>query len=494
MLQRDGPVGEVLIADAPVTGPRSTIEPRIRLTTEDTDVYGIVQLADDVPEDSTLTVTWYRLQADGGRKLLFTHEIAVPRGGGRASSQGVARDGLAEGAYETVATLRDHQVRSRWFVRAGVGRRLSAAADIASSGSEPEAGEAESWGDEDVDPIWGPDELPGPCTIASPEAFAWFVSLAAHLDWAGTCETVTLSAAVTGTPRTFASIADPSSPSGQLKLDEWYCDVPGGSDLPGTVIRVVGAATGVPPKEVALTLPNLREEFVVQYTSSPAIGTRVEPGDTIRIRAEAARLAPALGIKVLYLDDGTDLIDTTGNVAGTTETVRCRPGQHGAVLPDSRYRVPDDPPSVIEICAHSEGFDGEKREHCGRFPTGAGEVWNGTMDGTITIVPPGQPGPVCPNPVRFHGEVSLVVAEDGATTGSVDVTGAEPPCIDSFDLTGTKTDRGFSFPQLDPFFVNGPIPIVGQGRAEARATHDVAGTTKWVTDWKLSCSSCAAGG
>jgi hypothetical protein len=494
VFQRSGPLSAVLITDTPMDGPRSAAEPRIALTSAQTSVYGMVLLADEVAERSTLTFSWYRVNGDGSRRALFTHDIAAPRGGGGAVSQGLAPEGLVPGIYETVVALGEHRVRSPWFVTAAPSRSLSAASQDA-TGPELAAGATDSWGDEDVDPIWGPDEPPGPCTLVSLDAFAFFVYLAAELDWAGTCETVSLAAAATGTPRTFDSIDDPGTSTGSLQMEELFCLVPGGSDLPGTVFRVVGSASGVAPKEFRLTLPDLKEEFAVQYESVPAVGARVRPGDVIRINAQAARLGPALGIKVLYLDDGSRLIASTGNVAGTTEPVPCRPGQHGAVLRESTYRVPDDPPALIEICAYSEGFDAEKREHCGSFPTGETEVWQGTWDGGFHVPPP------CTPPVwDADGTVSFTVAADGTLSGAAAITnepgtcgghGSPPPAAAGGALTGRRTAEGFDLQVVLPGAGQRTIPLVRDGNdATGELSVPLGAGARYEVDLALRCTTC----
>lgn len=504
ILEADGPLGGVLLTAAPAGNRRSGPAPRLTFTTADTELYAVTALGNEVDEGSTLSVAWYRLEGDGTRALLFRHELPVDAAGGRAVSQGVAKGGLAPGMYETVATLGEHEVRTPWFVRIA-----APAGGSGSTGTEAQASASSSpsedvdWGAETYDDDWStpeggyadwgvddglldvPSEPPGPCTIVELRPFAFLVTLTAELEWEGTCSEVSLAAAVTGSPRVFASISDPPNPGGTLEMDEWYCDIPGGSDFPGTVVRVAGTAIDGAPVTVPFTLPDRSEEFGVEYESVPAVGARVEPGDTIRIRAFAVMLPPSLGVRVLYLDDGNELIDTTPNRSGATEPVSCDKNRLWALLEDSRYRVPDDPPPIIEICAYAEGFNDARVSYCGNFYTG--EVWKGTMDGTITIVPPGQPGPVCPNPIRFHGDVRFVVAANGSATGFVAMSG---PCVESFDLTGKMTASGITFSHLEPIFADGPIPIVRPGRASDRVTHTVGGATIYVTQWDLACANC----
>lgn len=494
-LRPAGPLGALALVGA--TSSAEAMEPQLLFDSTETEVNAILALGQDVERGATLEIAWYRRTGDTATDHLFSHRIEVgPLG--RARSQAIAPSGILPGTYEAVATVGDWQVRTLWVARqGGITRMLSAASQAASalepgrSDFDPRFGSLWEGGWEDVPPR-PPPAADGAraCTIDKVKA-GTVSGVEVHGAWSGNCSSLSYAGAFTGEPRTFATLTeDRERTSATITAD--YCQLPGGSDLPGAAVTVAVTDSGGATGTASATLRDLGEIIIAALVPTPD-GGKVDPGETIQLLAQGFVFPPALGIEKLDVVANDELLATARNDSGGTEPRGCDDGRLVAKI-RTQYVVPASPPPVIDICARVVGFDWNKDEECRTFTTGEGEVWSGTMDGTITIVPPGQPGPVCPNPVRFHGEVSLVVAEDGATTGSVDVTGAEPPCIDSFDLTGTKTDRGFSFPQLDPFFVNGPIPIVGQGRAEARATHDVAGTTKWVTDWKLSCSSCAAGG
>jgi hypothetical protein len=494
---RDGPLSAVAITDARVDGARPALEPRLALTSAKTSVHGVVLVGDGVRAGSQVTFSWFRIEGGGSRRESFTHRIAAPRGGGGVVSEGVASGGLAPGIYETVVTLGTHRVHSYWFVTAASTRSLSAARRDAATESALEGGATESWGDDADDPFLGASEPPPEqCTLDSLDAFSFFLDLTASLHWSGPCESVSLAAAAGGTPRTFDSVADPSSDYGTLGMDEYVCLIPGGSDVPGTVFRVVGTAAGAPAKEVLLTLPDRGEEFHVQYESVPPIGARVRAGDVIRINAVAARLPPALGIKVLYLDDGTDLIDSTGNIAGTSANVPCRGGQGGALLPSSAYRVPENPPPLVEICAYSEGFDGETREFCGSFPTGEAEVWQGTWDGGFHVPPP------CTPPVwEADGTVSFTVAADGTLAGEARITnepgtcggtGGPGPTPAGGTLTGRRTDDGFALELVLPGLGRHTIPLARAGNeATGELSLPLAAGARYEVALKLRCTTCS---
>jgi hypothetical protein len=210
---------------------------------------------------------------------------------------------------------------------------------------------------------------------------------------------------------------------------------------------------------------------------------------------------PSIGIKLLYLDDGNDLIESTRSFSGATEPVSCDKGRFIALLgdwpgagggasplPAVRYRVPDDPPPVIEICAYAEGFDGRKAQTCGNFYTG--DVWEGTIDSTVTSVP-ASPGP-CGTQTHVEGEIRLLVAGDGTVTGTYDVAGclvSEPHA----EFTGTATDDGFTFPDLIVQTNGQPVPKVSPTEAQATLNNfQGAGGVgaQWSTVWKLTCKSC----
>lgn len=456
----------------------SVVGPRLAFTTRDKQATAVIRLGKDAPE-GTLTVAWYRLAGAGRREHLFSHRIRVGPGA-LAFSQGVAKGGLAPGLYETVASLDERQVRTPWIVR----RRGSAQMVSAPSGDSapsvlissrpqqaatpswdlPSAGETGVW-DENGWPL--PDGGPrDTCEVASLDpGWSPLTDLNVSAFWLGPCSTLTLSAAVTGTPIPLATEGPPLT--GPLFGQADLCGLPGGSDLPGTVIRI--EATGSATARQNYVLEDHGESLMAGVESIPDAGTKVAPGDRIKLHALALVLPPAQGIKVLYVDDGNDLIESVGNVSGSSEPVSCDPRRYAAQL-FAEYEVPADAPPVIEICAYAEGFDGVRAQGCIEFYTG--EVW----EGTTTIDNKG----LC----IAHWTMRLAVDAEGAVTGRVEVESDSCGGAISGDLTGTKTEQNFTL--AGPAGPSVTIPIIGGNRVHT-TLHPHP-----ITDeiWDLECKTC----
>jgi len=492
MLQPDGPLrGLALVGEASDDGSYS--DPQLSFTTEDTQATAVVGLGDDVPEESTLTVAWYRLVGLDGRQHLFSHQIVVGPGG-QAFSQGVAQAGLAPGVYETVATLGERQVRTPWVVRvatdvASLGGAFAflSRSGLAQAGDEdwnvPESGDS-SWYDPETTAANPPP--PGPCEVAAVRpGFSPLTGVTASVYWVGLCARMTLAATVSGAPQEVASKEITEESRASLSGEAELCELPGGSDLPGTVVQWTATGSERATGSQSITVPDFGETLEAIVQAAENTPSRVNPGYRIELRGVGLVMPPALGIKELSLYAGDELIQTVGNASRTSAPQPCDFGRYGAVNRAS-YTVPNAPSPVIKICAEALGFDGTEASGCIEFFTG--EVWEGTANSTVTTQHAGQ----CGNPTTTQATVRLVVAEDGAVTGTYDVTGcgvSEPHA----EWTGTMTDAGFLFPQLVVFTNGSLIPKVSPTHAEATLTNlqgPAELPTTWVTTWDLKCKSC----
>lgn len=210
-LQSDGSLrGVALTGHVDRSGP--AIQPTLTFTSDDTEATAVIGLG-DVPEGSTLTVTWYGLTGVAERDLLFSHEIAVGPGG-RAFSQGIAAGGLAPGMYETVATMGDQLVHRPWVVREAGAAPTDEGLAPAAVGAGAESGD-ESWNVPDPGESWwddggwddgvGPPPAQGPpldtCTLHRISAGRMEVRYITASAWLlGPCSTATLTATVSGPP------------------------------------------------------------------------------------------------------------------------------------------------------------------------------------------------------------------------------------------------------------------------------------------------------
>jgi hypothetical protein len=432
ILAPDGPLRGATMA-GPLRRGDAVTKWRVGFGPADREVNALIGVGTDARAGADLEVAWYRIDGPNARTHLFSHELKVRSGGGLVFSQGVAKNGLAPGHYETVATVDEHQVRVPWVVRV-VAEKTSVVLGAvplarvrAESGDEdwnvPESGER-GWYDED--PPAEPSE-PGPCTADSVLAsMSPMTDVSASAWYTGQCSDRTLTAAVSGAPVTLSSHPEPDGPLSDLGGRADICtDLAGGSDLPGTVVHLVATGSDGARATETYTLPDFGEYGpVVTIETDPPAGTKVEPGDTITVNAVSVLMPPALGVKALYISAGDELLKSVPNFSGSSEPEPCDLRRYIALIEGYRYEVPNEPPPVITLTAESADFHdrtGEYSSETVSFPTVDG-AWTGTIKAT-------NDGQTCAG--LENGTVVLNVT-DKAVTGQIDASG-------SYDCEGGVT-------------------------------------------------------
>lgn len=526
-LQPDGPLRGLVMAKR-VTGKQTIDDPRFAFTADDKEAVAVVTLGSDTSEGATLTMAWYRLAGVDGREHLFSHEIQVGPGG-MAYSQGVAPGGLAPGIYEVVATLGERQVRVLWVVRRAADGAAASTSVVnstvpvtvfAASFAQTPAAEPEPWevpgpgdyaynsynrGGPEAPPA--PNQSPGPCTVNSvypgfdPMSYA-----TANVNFAGACSSMTLAAMASGPPLTVASTSDidPNRPSTVLHGEAELCNLPGGSDFPGTIVNWTATGSDGASGSAAFKVPDYGELIEAIIQSDPEGPRRIESGQTIQLRGMAMVMPPALGIKELSILAGDELLQKVGNASGSSEPQSCDPGRFVAVN-RTHYTVPANPPPVIQICSEAVGFDGRKSRACTEFFTG--EVWEGslavkgTYAGTATCTS------------RWQGTVRFVVSDDGSIQGKgtisnpgeylCSVPAPQPPAYTTeFTVGGHTTETGFQieFGGVIKNYTEGlglPPSQIEVSRSDNRASASSANTypggdasATIEHTWTLECKSC----
>lgn len=456
----DRPLGRPLMS-AGRADDGGFLEPRLQFTSADTRAYAWVHVWGGAPAGAQLTVSWYRIASLDERDHLFSHEFTVDANG-YAMSEGVAAAGLAPGVYEIVATLDDAQVRAPFSVVAegasaapneqgggGGGRSRSVVASRAAA-EEPEPWEVPSAGDStywyEEPPAAGdePGSDAGPCrrlsvhgTIDVNRDFG----VAAH--WWGACRVASITASMGGPEATLhvteSDTAQVATAGGNL------CDIPGGTDMPGAVVRFTATTEDGNSATAEKTLQDMGAAGpVVMIESAPAAGSRVGPGDTIRLAVVAAEPTPSRGMERVELFEGERLLAEAGNGAGVDEPVPCARNREYAGLAHE-YRVPDDPPPLVTLHAIGTDFDGRRASGSVSFPTVEGEVWEGDVSGEGVV-----DGGTYRCPALVEGTVTLLVRSDSTVAGRSDVRfrpGGECAAAGTVpyggDSTGTVTDDAF---------------------------------------------------
>lgn len=435
---RDGALLGAMLTTDPAED--TSVRPSLVFRTDDTAVAAVVGLGEDVEEGSTISFTWSSLSGIDRREALFTHDIPVGSGG-EAVSVGVAEAGLAPGRYEVAAELGEDSVLLPFRVEVARGGSATASsAEAVEDWEVPSPGES-SW--YEPTPTVSPPP-PGPCEIAGlTTSFDPMRTVGARAAWIGTCSTMRLDAAASGSPTTIASleaIAAGALPEIRGEVD--LCEIPGGSDLPGAVVRWTATGSEGASASDTFTVPDLGETLMAEVASVPDPG-HVEPGQRIALRGMAMVMPTALGVRELTLTVNGQELERVGNVSETSSPEPCDDGRYGAVT-YTHYDVPQDAPASIEICAHAVGFDGTEAEHCISFSTG--QTWVGTIHAT-------NRGRDCTG--SEEGTITLTIAGE-QLTGSFEASGSYTcqdvtvPTSGSGQLTGTFDGAGFTVSVVSP--------------------------------------------
>jgi hypothetical protein len=257
------------------------------------------------------------------------------------------------------------------------------------------------------------------------------------------------------------------------------CDLAGGSDLPGAKLTV----TYIPPPsmplfrmQTVLTLAPDKDKPTLKTTSTPRKGTKVKPGDTIKVRMEASeeynnpRYGWQTGVKKIQLiDEGPNPVVTPRWEGAQMRP--CKEKQWKQFL-EVTYTVPPNPPPIVRLRAVAEDFAGNKDDDLGEFPTGD---WYGTIGWTHICTGGGNT-----DETRGTGDLALDYDDRGNLTGRLAGSIPErkqtiPPC--SFKYVAPAT---FSA-KLVGSYTPGPDTFSAQA-VEGRTT---PGRASWI---------CPAGG
>jgi hypothetical protein len=269
----------------------------------------------------------------------------------------------------------------------------------------------------------------------------------------------------------------------------------GGSDLPGAryTVKVNVEADGYSLDQLITLEPDTAgPRFLAPpFDASPKPGDKVEAGDEIGFEVTAVEQSPP---KVWQT--GVHTLEVTGPRGSIG-----RPQQAGAnakaceaksksLTVQGSYRVRRSDPAVVELCAVARDYVPNENKKCAQWYKG--EVWEGTMNNTVTLVGASSGHNPCGDPQHLQGKAVFVVEANGKVTGTYDVTGCNVSQPHA-EWTGTATDEGFSFPQLIVQTNGELIPKVSPKRAHATLTNlqgSQAGGAQWVTEWDMRCVSC----
>jgi hypothetical protein len=281
------------------------------------------------------------------------------------------------------------------------------------------------------------------------------------------------------------------------------CKLSGGSDLPGAVLIYKTVISGPGPNQGFSavdywTLPRRFGGPVLTAGSNPPHGTRVHPGEVIKVHITATEAnggAPEPGIQEIAL--GLSPLLTIDKATYGDHPTACDKSRLTKTLTAS-YTVPDNPPPLITLIATARDFDNNQAEPLSAdFPTG--DVWTGKAHIVTRITRP----PECASTEVVDSTFNLVVGANGAVKGtrtwvvratSCGAESTEGPFTEPWpaQVAGGQ----FHFPDLVvDLHVVTVVPISPAGTtATASITggpyHVGGSTSTWTGTISLSCKTC----
>ena len=289
----------------------------------------------------------------------------------------------------------------------------------------------------------------------------------------------------------FATMHGPFSPLGPLSANpgdgfyavygDWLqvdpCKLSGGSDLPGAVLTYKTVISGPGPNRGLSavnywTLPRRFGGPVLTAGSTPPHGTRVHPGEVIKVHITATEAnggAPEPGIQEIAV--GLSPLLTIDKATYGDHPTACDKSRLTKTLTAS-YTVPDNPPPIITLIATARDFDNNQAEPLSAdFPTG--NVWTGKAHVVSHFTyPPARHE--CPATEVDDYTFNLTVGTNGAVQGYDTklgkVTSCGPPTTYSlrFPVSGQLTGTAFHFTDL--YFVT-LVPLSSSKTTAAAQFH-----------------------
>jgi hypothetical protein len=463
---------------------------------------------------SPIVLTWYQLTPDGERKL-FAHTVEVASRQ-TAYSVGKSPGTLAAGRYRVEATLAGTTRATEFEVVEG--RAIQASTPGATSGppvagASGAVGEASSSGpawegrtDGSIDTaLLDVTLFHAPVDPTPPEIQLYAFGLIACEILGGNAGFLQAIAEMRGARRTVrVPIAACGTGDERSTVDRTLdfdpCVHPGGSDLPGTVVEFnvsngMGADDIFSVVDIATKLGPDTTKPEITLSSEPRPGSRVEPGDEISVTATAKESRPGAtwqtGVRSFQLTarPGGSVGDEAVAESRLPKPCASKQWTLGA---NGTLEVPEGA-STVELCGIAEDFAGNVQTQCVTYSTGEDEVWKGTWNGGVRVLPPCTPA-VWPQ----VGTISFTVAANGAVTGEASFTNHVGVCggVDvpqdvpaSVRFTGRRTGGGFII--NEPAAGAATVRLTRSGdTATGRFTVPLGSGTRLDVRLALECASC----
>ncbi len=469
-----------------------------------------VAVVGEVPKDSQLIIAWEAYDPVAGVREMFEQRVKVSSFQ-RAYSTAVAGGPLTVGSYRVHVTLGDKEIETPFNVAEQVAGRLPSGPP-----DDPTPGAS------GADDMTGEYQPAGPCTAVTQvygEALGSPAEERVSADPFNCSSGVTYAATVQGP---FKDLVDGAP--GTTSFNP--CDLPGGTDAPGTVVQLEGYISGheSEAKHGEVALEDVNPFPLIQGHSLPQSGTRVKSGDTIHLRVGALEIPWTAGVRSLTASTNID------NGIAQDKIDAPKPCDFSTYIKivDFVLTVPKDPPSVIEVRFVAVDFADRQDEETLYYPT-TGHLWKGTVHATASYVMHvhGVNGIITLGPYAGTYDGTLTLAEDSQGDikghGSVQASGCEVPELQGgsspatyvdFEVRGTDNGKqlelqiilsslrkngdqcGFGYgwvatPGASPSSAVIPITAPGTAQGALYARAEVA-SAQYTSDYQvaLTCTDC----
>lgn len=380
-----GPLINMVFASS-VDAKGQLVNPRFTFPLDEPQITAVVQVGQLAHLKSPLSITWFLLNDDGTEKKLFEHTIDV-QSRDRAYSRIKNPGALGDTLYRVTASLEGTTRQTRVATRTKKGNSaislpLSNPSDLPAdggSGKVPQSAQAPT----------GQPPASADCSYASlrPNNVSSnntdydmdTVVVTAGLQCSQPQAVLKVDATVNGSSQGVGYLYPDGN---QFKETNFYinpCVHPGGSDLPGTQIKVHGTLqnaraenTGLDGLDATITIGDDTEAPFLAASSVPDKGTKVKPGDKIEVYVQAEE--DFLG----SWQTGVHSIQVTANPGGMVGEAWTNPDRlpqpcdrktWNKKLVPVTYTVPDNPPPAILLCAIADDYMGNESSKCAAFPT-----------------------------------------------------------------------------------------------------------------------------
>jgi hypothetical protein len=467
-----------------------------------------------ISHSENLDVVWSSFNAAGSPTVLLRQRIRVTSLT-VAYSTATVTGTLAVGNYEVKAILGSRHISAHWNVAATPESPASTSV-LRPSGTARASRDIllDATGAGPLTP--GPDgtvnPLPPPPSGTTPNQNGICQDMSFDAVWepffnvfagaaAEDCDSpITLSAAENDAPLTVIATSEnletAAGHTTRAVADVNLCSLPGDTDAPGTVVRVVAEQVGH-PQTTMHTEFTLEDSGALQIEiegSTPQVGSKVSGGQTIY--AGITYGAAPLSYPLSHIDIYSNTDPTPTDVELGAQPICDLNGVVKGFV--KAFRIPPNPPPLYTVTATLYDTHGKSATATASWPTG--DQWTGTVHASDLLT---APGGSCSG--TDDRSITLTADPKGNLTGTetetltpINSCGVEPESVVgyTFPVTGTETATQITIHESASFFGSGDTAVLTRNGKQASGTGHgqvvLPGDSQFSqTDtFQLTCTDC----